>query len=330
MRYLIITNSQESSDFARLLANEIERFDIRSEIFTNSGKELRIHSNEECQFSSEYRRIKSAHLDQKFDLLCVIGSTFDGRLVSKLRKLQAKTCFFQITADYSTGRKIYEQAFARFHKVYVDVPVYDLRTTSECIGHYVNDLIRKHDFKGETSEELRIGLLINKEANFKKIPNLIKSVSEKENTCRWLIGGKEPSGKSIEYIKSFGNIDFVENRLDVLKSANAVILDSEQDSVAAALLNCPQISIAEEPGFLGFTKAAQSLINKVEGREIIKTFKSNEHEQVIGELDLVLNNHEYCATMMVGYQEFKEKLGAQPVARSAVQKITEWIEKSEV
>ena len=326
MKYCIVTTCEESADYARLLVTEISRFDIRAEIFINSGNSM-VERGDKVNFDSRFRGIKSNHFKaNKYDLLAVIGDRFDSKLVASAKSTGVKTSFFQITPDHSSGLKTHASAIKKFDKVFTDFPM-DHHSTSEAIGHYLNDLIRKYDFDNHETDQLKVGLLIGN----KKIPEIIKlteSLTPVVGDCEWLIGldsSMDQSGKS--RLESVRNGRVLDQKLDVLKQSNAVIVDSEKDAVGAAFLNCPQIRIANKRSFFSFSTVRRTLINYVLSKELIKQIPLNQVNEIARALNLVLNDHEYCASIMTGYQAFKEKVGTQPVARNAAQKIIDWLEE---
>ncbi|MEP1035114.1 hypothetical protein [Ekhidna sp.] len=329
MKYLIVTNSPESNNYAKLLAAELRRYDIRAEIFTNVNGRVE-QSNENFEFPVKSKPIKSKHLKNSgFDLLIVIGETFDKRLVQKVTSRGAFTCFFQLTLNYKDANSIYQSALTLFDKVFVDLPIHNPEANSNQIGHFLNDIIRKHHFSENYSDQLRIGALLSDEKNIGKLKKIIREFQKKSKECQWIVYVNMPTEISKSRFRSLENVKVVDSELNLLKYANAVIVDSELDSIAAAFLNCPQISISGKYGIFGFTKTKKPLINECLKTDIIKNLIPNEHELIVGELSSLLNDHEHCASMMASYQKFKDKVGTQPVARTAAQMITEWLEEME-
>lgn len=327
MKYLVVTDTPESQDFAKLLIEEIRRFDVRSEIFVNKRRKVEKYDETNHEFDSKHSSIKRQYLiSQKFDLLIVVGEAFEAKLISKLKSIGTKTCYFQVTRDLSDGKRVNKQATRHFDKVFTDLPVYESHPNLECIGHFMSDVIRKHHFSENDSMMLNIGLLINQRKNTSKSTRFIKEFS-KRHDCKWVIGGnaRERLKSNTDSIK---NIEISDNNLDLLKKVNAVIVDSEKDSICAALLNCPQISISGRYAPLSYSKR-KSLINEVLNETLLNVYSPGETHQLENELKLLLNDHEYCASMMAGYQKFKDTVGTQPVCRMAVGKMIEWLEEIE-
>lgn len=328
MKYCIVTTCKESVDYAKLLATEILRFDIRAQLFANSGNSV-IELGDELNFDSGYRRIKSSHFSIKtYDLFIVIGDRFDTKLLAKAKSAGIKTSYFQITFDHSSGHKNYTLALKKFDRVFIDLPIYSDHPKSETMGHYLNDLIRKYDFADHETDQLKVGFLIGNKSRIPHFIKLIKKLSPTVSGCEWLIGLDSSMDQIANTgIESISNARVVGQKFDVLKYANVVIVDSEKDAISASFLNCPQVFMANKKGLFSFSKSKRSLINCVLNKDLIKNFPSNQYDSIAAELNLVLNDHEYCASMMAGYQEFKEKVGTQPVARNAAQKIIDWLEE---
>ena len=147
----------------------------------------------------------------------------------------------------------------------------------------------------------------------------------KSRTCYWNFYSNL-SEETTEPIVQSLKAKRYSNKLDALKHSNAVIVDSDVDAVAAALMNCPQVSIIGSYGLFSFVLEKKPLLNLVAGHDLIKNFKPMATKEIQVELNQLLNDHEYCAAMLTTYQQVKEKIGTQPVARSIAQKLVEWIE----
>ncbi len=324
MKYLIVTNSRESAEYAGLLISEINRFDVRAQVSVNTSKGRIEKLNETLVFSTKYKPLKKRNLQElDYDLIIVIGDSFDSSLLRKVSLSRTLTCFFLLTKDHKVSPLIYKKALKNFSKVFVDIPVYELQNNSEQIGHYLNDVIKKHNFIESHSERLTIGVLIKEKKNLANIKQLIRSYSDNSNNCTWYLGGCFIDNKQMP-----NNVRVISNHLDLLKNANVVIVDSEIDSIGALLMNCPQISISGKHRLLGFSKAEKLLINEISGQKIIKSFRPNQFKLIEEELNLLIGDHEYCASMLAVYQNCKNKIGTQPVARSAAQSIIDWLEEN--
>ena len=107
-------------------------------------------------------------------------------------------------------------------------------------------------------------------------------------------------------------------------------MDSELNSIASIILNCPQILISIKAGFLGLRKPETIIINELLDEDLLSTFSLNQVEDIIKEIQSILTDHEYCASMLTAYQGFKEKVGTGPVIRETAREIVDWIEKDEV
>lgn len=325
MNYLIVTSSEEASNYAELLVKEIQRYDIRAVVFRNAGNTLRRYTEEDTNFAIKYESIKSKQLlTQKIDLSIFVGETFDKRLVKRGRRNKGKACFLQMTDDYLSGIREYERAVTSFDKVLVDLPIYRSDLKSEHIGHYLSDSIRRHDFVDKRSEQLSIGILIRDTKNLNSLSKLTKTFS-KARICKWNVYSDLSKELVVSSFKEL-DIEVYSNKLDALKYSNAVIVDSETDSMAAALMNCPQVSISGKWRLFGFSEEKHPIVNQVAHQEVIKNFKPNKIGLIKNELNLILSDHEYCASMLTAYQEVKEEIGTQPVTRTVAQKLVEWLE----
>lgn len=325
MNYLIIVNSEEAIAYAEPVLEAIQRHDVRASFYKPIGKTLAEHS-EHSDFSTAFKTPSKEELKRReLDMVIFVGESFDRKLARRIKELDILNCFLLITASPDKGQKAFSQASQIFDQIFTDVPIYPECENSEQVGLYMSDVFRRSTFENE-DELLTIGMLIDDKKNLKNFIDFSKSYSKKHSECRWIVGGKAYTGDGNEYFKR-QNIIVQEDTFQLLKQANAVIVDNQRKSMEAALLNCPQVTVAGKAGFLVSTKQWLPVINQVTKQNLIKNILSTKKDLIEDELDLILNNHEYCAEVLSGYQLFKDRVGMQPVARNIAQKITEWLEE---
>ena len=308
MNYLILANSGSSIQYAHLLIDEILRYDVRASIFINHNRSISEYSESGVDFSTDGRAIKLKILKEySFDLIIIIGSAFSEKLVKRLRSVGRKVCFFQITLDYLEGYKTCLAATSCFDKVFVDIP-FNLKSDKvHQIGSYQSDLIRKYDFSSSNADGLNIGILVRHGKNLSKLSKLKERLAKEIKDCRWHFYS-DTNQKEFRISGLSGKRDELSSsKLNLFKNANAVIVDSEEDSITAALMNCPQISISGKQGLFGLLPSRKILVNEVIGKKTIVGLKHTQYDLIKTELTRILNDHEYCASMLTDYQEFKRK-----------------------
>ncbi|WP_462248017.1 hypothetical protein [Ekhidna sp.] len=314
MRYLVNITSEVAVEYASLLLSEILRFDVRAEIDLNQSGQ--VISYEEADLKCSKKPIKKSKLKRSYDLILVIGDDFNNAFLSDCKK-----CFIQVTTNFKEGKKINIKALNSFDRVYTDLPSYSKKNIH--IGHFFNDVIRKHNFEEQTSDLPVIGISLTSKRNLDKVAKLVREASRKVD-CTWSI---YRNGIDINKLQNLEKVDFVSSQLDQLKNSAICIVDSELNSIASTLLNCPQITISSNIGFLGLRKSKALIINELLDEGLLRSFSSNQIEDIIDEIQLILNDHEYCASMLTAYQRFKEKVGTGPVIRETARDIVEWIEE---
>lgn len=325
MNYLIIVNSDEAKAYAKPVLEALQSHDVRANFYKLNGKmveELSEHSD----FSSAFKMPSREELKRReLDVVIFIGESFDRKLARRIKELDIPSCFLLITSSSDKGQKVFPQASQIFDKIFIDVPIYHESGSGELVGLYMSDVFRRSTFENDDGL-LTIGMLVDDKKNLKNFIDFSKSYSKKYSECRWVVGGKACTGDRNEYFKR-QNIIVQEDTFQLLKQSNVVIVDSQRKSMEAALLNCPQVTVAGKAGFLGSTKQWEPLINQVTEQNLVKNISLTKKDLIEAELDLILNNHEYCAEVLSGYQLFKDRVGMQPVARNIAQKITEWLEE---
>ncbi len=328
MKYLINITSDEAVNFSALLINEISRFDLRAQIFLNNDVEALENTDEERLLSSVSKTIDNRHFRiNDYDLLVVIGTEF-GKIGSWKNNKGMKTCFFQITNEYKRALEINRNAVAKFDKVFPDLPLYPKNSENIHLGYYLNDVIRKHEFEHAIDQQLTISFIVDYRSNLPAIVRLVRALSINYQDCKWVFSGKGINKSDIPRFAGIKNIELAANKLNQLKKSNAVFVDSDISSITAALINCPQIYISNDRKYLGLSVSPRKpLINEFFDDEVIRPYLPQKPKELAKELDLLLNNHEYCATQLTSYQMLKEKIGANPVVREAAQKIVDWLEE---
>ena len=208
MNYGVINVDKLKSTFDRFLSLQLHRLDIRAVI---NGKE-----NPEELTEDDFRNSRKAY---DVDCQVIIGERFNLRKVNQ----KTKTVFF------STSLKRREKNIKADRK-FSTIP----RKGFEYVGCHLNDEVKNHDFSDSPFLDIQsIGLLTSEKSIMRLLP-VIKEIGNYGILLPKHLEGKfNSNGKNIQFQHEF----------DVLKNANIVLIDNNEDSLKAALLNCPQVFI---------------------------------------------------------------------------------------
>lgn len=303
MNYLIYANQEDTIAFASILAKEIFRFDIRAVVNTAGSYEALERGLFEPDFESES------------DVLISIGFPLKSSLFRKAKAFGVKTLLIAASHSVQSSRN------RRYDLTFSYLPIPD---GVRYEGNYHVDLVKQQQFEGEQSG-LTIGFIFDASFNqFRSFKRLLRQIHERFPKASILVSDKQIASRLES--KSFGGMKpTFRSTYEILQFANAVIVVGEDSSLKAALMNCPQIYVAHERGF--FRAKQAPLISQLLGRKVLKSFSIRKANEIALELDLILSNHEYSASMLSDYQEVFIKLGGLPAARNMAQKIIDWIEE---
>ena len=108
---------------------------------------------------------------------------------------------------------------------------------------------------------------------------------------------------------------------ELLKDCNACIVFDDRSSLLASLLNSPQALVKPNSSF--FKKSDNPLLNELLGRNLMTSMKPS---NVMNEVDQLVNDHEYSASILNSYQELREVIGAEPCFRKIGKVLIDFIE----
>ena len=107
MIYHLVSTDHDTDQFAKLLAEEISRFDVRSQI--------------ECTYASDSHRWNPLLTNEA--VLIGLGSAVNKRLLKNARYANVPSCFFQLSKGRKQGRAINKLLVKYFDKVIVDFTI---------------------------------------------------------------------------------------------------------------------------------------------------------------------------------------------------------------
>lgn len=330
MKYLFIC-PEEFDPFIPSLWKEIKRYDVRADI-RYIGKEFYEGDELAASLNSQYRwsvQLREELRSFSPDLIAVLGfSGVNSQMIKFLKTNGAKISFMQGMKDAFISKKVgkisslidklllvYPHEVAQLKQVGID---------SVYIGNPQTDAIRVYDYDSNSLIEnsgASVGIILNKKS-LNKLKNWLTVLSDNMPEIQFIVASDEA------FIKK-NNIHFVASAklLDLLKQCN-VALVSPEFSLSATLLNCPHL-VLSTPKFYWFFEKNVSLVNVLARKEQVKQYNTSTKHlmKILLELDEILNNHQYYASIVQDLQKVKDQLGTEPVARKAGRILTEWIEE---
>ncbi|MEM9896498.1 MAG: lipid-A-disaccharide synthase [Bacteroidota bacterium] len=205
------------------------------------------------------------------------------------------------------------------------------------VGSPVLEHIRKHNFEDDQivdTDHTNIALLLgSRVSEIHTTARIIHEVIEEQPTWFFHIA----SVSSVPFT-SYAGFDTYENVIihkektyELLKLCNAAVVVSGTATLEAALLNIPQVVIYRT-NWISFQVAKRmitiqfvSLVNLILGKSLVQELIQGTctSEKITSELVKMLNDSAYCATMLEGYQEVREKLGNEIASNNVAEAILE-------
>lgn len=307
MRYFLRVDSQDGEQFAQILAEELFRFDIRA----------RINGFDDIDLFKSGNHNKIGLAPNEYDIFIQLGHQVDTGLLKKTRKFGKKSCFIAID---STQLKV--KSVNKFDLVYWDIPMDSPKI--KYIGNYFLDQMNAHEYRElPPSTKYRLGFLSSDRQLDRRTLKLLRELSNKYKEAEIFIN--EPS-----YVpKELENVNvIVDSELNILKNCNLAITTNNIFSLKSALLNCPQVNIYSNHG-IGFSALFQNkshlLVNQLLKKEVIPSFSIKKIPLIMDEIDKILVDHQYCATIMSEYQNVRAQLQS-PAARNMAKEIVDFME----
>ncbi len=348
MKYMIITHDESNDSYIVKLIEQIGRLDFRSEIYLAGGNQLKgetvqivNHSyvldsnNWSLKLFLKTKRIKRKILSLAPEVLIFIGfSQMDQKFAILAKKNGIKT--FMIFLSALDEKRIVKTVKLNecFDGVLVTTP-FDADSLKlkkekiEYIGNHIFDLVKDHEFERNLAideKETNVAVLYDQEMNGGKFDKVLQQLIKASPRLKFHISSNGDG--SIQ--NSIGKLPNVHVHLDktynLLKHCNLSITSSGLSSLEATFLNCPQV-VVNQRGFSLFKKKKQpSLVNSIAGKNVVKELQTS--SEILDEINLILNDQHYCASMLSEYQIIKEKVGHQRASKRAAQIIVDFLESS--
>ncbi len=320
MKYIVVS-CKGSSRYETKLIEQLEQRDFRAEILRLSRRD----SSAFFQIHNIKRKLKTFEPDIVIDF----ESTKSGKkLLSFAQSIGIKTCIYypfnQSEAKY-VGTKANLNLLTRPTGKSMRPP----HENYFYIGNPLYDLVKDYEFNSQFSLDenvTNVAVQLDLQGLSKETLMLITKIVEQLDSFRFHISIEgDEEHQIVRKLSKSGNVSIsTGSSYDLLKHCNASITTYGVASLEAAFLNCPQIVVSSKGG--GFLRKIRqvSLVKEFAGREIVKEL--NTVDQILDELNLILNDQQYCANMLAEYQILKDKIGHDRASKKAAQIIVDFLE----
>ena len=311
MNYKIIAQEGLGAVCARYLSEEIRRFDVRADIEIDSDKSA----------------------IQPAGTILIIGTSSFIRSWSK-RARNAKWLFAFWLPGSNEGKPLPARNVNPQLRFFLTLPNVVSSSTlkrikADYVGNPLVDILRKHEYDSDFNEQEDVhvvALLLN--ANRNKVPfylNSIRSVAKSLPQIVFVVKCDDTQ-KVKSDLANISNVRVVhDSKYELLKRANAAIVTDPITTLEVALANCPQLMIAPQANWRWFFESKiPPIVNDIGERSIVK--KLSTADAIEKELMKILQEHQYSASILAGYQLVREKIGMEPCFRKTAQLIIETIE----
>lgn len=366
MRYFIVAGERSGDMHGARLAEEILKKDRRAEI-TGAGGDLMQEAGVKLikhyrEFSlmgfwevithlatiqKTIKQLKKAILAEKPDVLILIDFAGMNLRLAKFAKTNGiKTCYY-------ISPKIWAWKESRFNQIkkYVDKMLVILPFEKEYyqqkgfeveyVGNPLMGAIRAYEFDKEfqlATNQVNIAVLPgSRKQEIKASAKNIHEIAKKSPNLNFVIAAVDNVDKSLyQPYENIQNAQIIFNKTyEILKQSNAAIVTSGTATLETALLNCPQVVVYRANPISVFIAKKLvkiqwiSLVNLIAQKSVVQELIQEDYnaEKVLEELNKILKDHSYCASLLQEYQSLREVIGYQNASREAAGSITAWLEE---
>ena len=350
MKYLIVALDSFSDQFSALLVQQIRRADIRAEFvgvggifFQEEIDELifeysKFSRSDERFFSFYRKRSLLRDLNREFstsrpDILIAVGSTrVSSKIVNTAKSKGIKACL--ITNRVDSGSLLESNTLLKsLDRLLLTLPVdenysFPKHLIIEYVGHPAMDLTRKFPFKSTfqlDSNTVNVAICVpDDRTSLKGAIRVVKELaSQKSEYTFWLDESLPNVGDLPKNVNSRSS-----HRYELLKHCNVAVCFSSLGTLEATIFNCPTMLVSKEK--LRQIDGWSCAPNLVTSTSIVKEFVGRRYaaEDVLAEVDLILKDQHYCATMLDEYQKVKNVIGHERASKKAARLIVDWLEES--
>ncbi|MEM6642962.1 MAG: hypothetical protein AAF616_08285 [Bacteroidota bacterium] len=284
MRYLIFAKGGIESEIGSLLAQKIAVRDLSAEITQ----------------SHEVKNVRSLLVQEQFDFFIEVAPTPTVSLFKKGRKKQVHTCFIWnsvLSEDRSISRSLTADL------IYTDLPFSISRV--RFVGSPLFDLVKARlpAIDPAPVSRLLIGILTDK--NTLPLARVLSKKLTKTGTAE------------VEIAIVSRQFD---HAISILSKSNVCFVFNDLSQLVAAYLNCPAVRIDRNSIF---SRRGKSLAGEMIDKINLPRYKPRKLRLAIAEAKRLVEDHQYCADMLVRYQIVKNRLGGSSAIKKIVEELLE-------
>lgn len=303
MKYLLIADENLAKQIAPYIIREIERHDVRAEIKLETSINLK----------------KKAY-DWFPDIVLQIGTARRKKNYKHFKKGGSKLCYLSL--ERNNDRSVYIRNFDLILNTLPDqIDVRPTYSSHEYVGHPMIDLVRLYEFTDYVLYPYKQNVVIIAGSSSRKsLRSLLRSLSTSNNDINFIVSSKdEKPNTGINVDSRFKYVKGLE--FELLKDCNACIVFDDRSSLLASFINSPQVMVKSGSSF--FKKSDNPLLNELLGRNLMTPLKPS---NVMNEVNRLINDHEYSASILNSYQELREVIGAEPCFRKIGRVLIDFVE----
>lgn len=365
MKYFIVAGERSGDLHGSKLAKQLKQKDVRAEIsgfggayMEKEGVNIRKHYSSfsfmgVVEVLTNLGKIKRTLIEAKSaikeanpDVLILID--FPGinlKLATYAKEQGIKTCYYISPKIWAWKGHRIKRIKRDIDKMLVILPFeIDYYASKnfpvEYVGNPLIDSIKDYEYDTDFS-------LDKEQTNVAILPGSRKQEIEASAKVVAQIASQAPSYKF--HIAAVDNVDHalyepyrsiqnarihINKTYEILKQANAAIVTSGTATLETALLNCPQVVVYKANPISIFIVRLMvkikwiSLVNLIADKEVVKELIQDRYNAsaVLSEINLILNDQNYCAGMLADYQELRGKIGNQRASANAATIVIDWLE----
>lgn len=367
MKYFIVAGERSGDLHGSKLAKQLKRIDVRADIVGFGGtymekEEVRILKHYSSfsfmgvlevlsnlgKIKRTLREAKHSIKFEKPDVLILVD--FPGinlKLATYAKSQGIKTCYYISPKIWAWKSHRIKRIKKDVDKMLVILPFemeyyknQDFPVTY--VGNPLIDVIKDYQYDSEFTVdhgEVNIAVLPgSRKQEIEASAKVINEITNQASAYKFHIAAVDNVDETLyEPYRSITNAQIhIDKTYEILKQSNAAIVTSGTATLEAALLNCPQVVVYRaNPLSIFIVKLMVkikwiSLVNLIANKQIVKELIQEKYndKEVLDEINLILNDQNYCAGMMADYQELRSKIGNQRASSNAASEITQWLESS--
>ncbi len=363
MKYFFIVGERSGDLHASNLAKELKRLDDEAALVGYGGPQMEVQGVRILKqypaysymgiwevfthlgtIRKTFRACEKAIRDEKPDVLVLVDFPgFNLRMAKYAKGLQ-------LPVSYYISPKIWAWKESRIKKIkaYVnhmmvilpfEVAFYQKHHFKVAyVGNPLMDEVRQHAHEPVVTIKDRPVIAILPGSRKQEVGYAIPLVADLANSrpdYEWVVAGVDNLPEAMYApLNGLANVRVVYGRTyDILKDANAAVVTSGTATLEACLLNAPQVVIYKTSA-LTYAVGKRlvkidfiSLVNLIAGKEVVREMIQKDYHAavILEEVNCLLNDHQYCASMLDEYQRIKEKIGFEPASKRAAAELFHFV-----